>query len=180
MPKVRFTQSEYSRLAKSLDAWFIPSPKATPEQKTLVESRLFLLEWCISEDLIPEHLGRMASKNKGFGLSLKRAKAIQELRLLQTGLDAKNPAMPIFLLKNMAGYRDVPLDSKGLQQTLKLVVHLPDKPKPSKQLKQSVDAHFEVIPPARLAPARIDGRSKAARKAKAAASGDPGTEQKPQ
>jgi hypothetical protein len=180
MPKVRYTPTEYSRLSKSLINWFVPSEKATEEERKVIESRVWLLDWAISEEVWSGDIAKLAKKNAAFDRALKTAKDIQESRLKTFAMSAKNPAFAIFALKNVARWSDNPQDSKAAQQTLKLVVHLPDKPKAPKHLRQPIEAQFEVIPPARLAPARIDGRTKAARKAKAAALATPGTDQKPQ
>lgn len=68
---------------------------------------LWLKEFAIMKGFPSEYLSRYAKKSESFNHSLKKAKDIQEAKLVRMGFSKKfNPAFVIFALKNVAGWRD--------------------------------------------------------------------------
>lgn len=72
-----------------------------------VHTNFLLAKFCDEHNVYPDLLSRLAKRNKGFRRALKKAKAHQEAVLSEGGVNGEfNPAVTIFLLKNVAGYRD--------------------------------------------------------------------------
>jgi hypothetical protein len=90
----KYTKEFIDALATDLQAYF--------DKK----ENIFLLGFAIEKKLPPEYFAIFARQNKSFSTALKNAKAIQELRLIESGLGKPNAAMSIFALKNVAGWRD--------------------------------------------------------------------------
>ena len=124
----RYTRDECKRLASSLSSWFEILPEYPEELKKIKANRIFLLEWCISENIPKESIPHIEKKSPLFSIALKKAKQIQELRLIELGLSIKNSVFCIFALKNLAGWRDDPDAAKGSNvNKLTLELHLPSK-----------------------------------------------------
>jgi hypothetical protein len=82
-------------LADKLDAWFKNS------------SHYYLGAFCAENGLYPELISDFAKKSPAFAQALKRAKQVQEARLVDRSMNKEfNPAGAIFALKNVAGWRD--------------------------------------------------------------------------
>lgn len=71
---------------------------------------IWLKAFAVDHDIPSDVLSEWAGKNEKFALALKKAKDIQELRLIDLGIelsrDKNKPAFVIFALKNVAGWRD--------------------------------------------------------------------------
>lgn len=67
---------------------------------------IWLKDFCIEKGFCSQYLSEFSKESKEFSESLKKAKDIQESRLVHKGLDGKAPAFVIFALKNVAGWRD--------------------------------------------------------------------------
>lgn len=71
------------------------------------EKNFWLGDFAIQIGLWRQRLDEFAELSPKFSDTLKRAKAIQEYRLIKLGLDKNvNGVMAIFALKNVAGWRD--------------------------------------------------------------------------
>lgn len=75
-----------------------------------IKNNYWLGEFAYKNGLWAERLDEFAEKVPEFGQSLKIAKEIQKKRLLEIGFKLRNPAMAIFALKNVSGWRDQPKD----------------------------------------------------------------------
>jgi hypothetical protein len=90
-----WTEKKIGSLAQKLNVW------------RRSHTNFLLAKFCDENDVYPELLSRLANKNRKFRQALKAAKAHQEAVLSEGGINGEfNPAVTIFLLKNVAGYRD--------------------------------------------------------------------------
>ena len=72
-----------------------------------LKRNFWLGDFAIENRLWRQRLDEFANEVPEFSDALKRAKTVQESRLLRLGLKANiKPTMPIFALKNVAGWRD--------------------------------------------------------------------------
>ena len=72
------------------------------------DNNFWLKDFSIERGYPYAYLSVWANENESFSNSLKKAHDIQETKLVKGGLSGKfNNAMAIFVLKNVAGYRDV-------------------------------------------------------------------------
>lgn len=70
-------------------------------------TNFILAKFCDENNTYPQILSELAEKNAKFSEALKRAKAHQEAVIAEGGLTGEfNPAVTIFSLKNVAGWRD--------------------------------------------------------------------------
>jgi len=93
----KWTQEAIEAEAEALLEWF-QDP-----------ARFWLKDFAIEREYPSEYFSRFASESEVFSQALKRAKEIQESRLVRMGFSKKvNPAMAVFALKNVAGWRDNP------------------------------------------------------------------------
>lgn len=91
----KWTDERIEALADKLDDW------------RRIHTNFLLAKFCDEQDIYPQLLSELAHKNERFSEALKAAKAHQEAVLSEGGLMGEhNPSMAIFLLKNVAGYRD--------------------------------------------------------------------------
>jgi hypothetical protein len=82
-------------LADKLDVYFVD------------KSHYYLGQFCAEHGLYPELISDFAKKSIAFAQALKRAKQMQEARLVERSMSKEfNPAGAIFALKNVAGWRD--------------------------------------------------------------------------
>ncbi|HEY5122229.1 MAG TPA: hypothetical protein VIK14_00690 [Ignavibacteria bacterium] len=104
---------DYEKLADELIEWF------------KVEENIYLKNFAIQKGFPARKISEYANKNKYFEEKLALAKDIQESRLVNKMI-GNNPSPPfiIFLLKNIAGWRDRFADEKGEKNipTIKLVL----------------------------------------------------------
>jgi len=133
MPLVRYSDPEVKRLTESILKFFDPDASITPEEKIKAESHWFLKEWTISEDIPSGHIDEIYKRKKGIGSrflrALNKARDIVEVRLARLMVSEPKRAIPIiFALKNTAGWRDFPEESKDQgKKRLVLELHLPTK-----------------------------------------------------
>ena len=73
-----------------------------------VDENIWLKDFAIEQGFSSQRLSEFAKSNEQFSETLKRAKDIQESKLVKQGLDGKAIAFVIFALKNVAGWRDLP------------------------------------------------------------------------
>lgn len=72
-----------------------------------VQSNWWLMDFAIENDLYAQQLTEFSAKNESFYLALKKAKTIQESRIVKLAMVRKiDTTMAIFTLKNIAGWRD--------------------------------------------------------------------------
>ena len=94
---LKWTEKEAMILANELIDWMLESPN-----NIWFESFIY-----IEKKLYPQLLSELANNYPDFAESLKRAKKIQEGKIIDGALQQKtNVAMSIFLLKNNHGYKD--------------------------------------------------------------------------
>ena len=95
---VEWTDERIQEEADALLEWFGGDPFG---------AKLWLRDFAIERGYPAENLSRWAAGHDGFSQALKRAKDIQESRLVQAGLRSQlNPALVIFSLKNHHDWRD--------------------------------------------------------------------------
>ena len=83
-------------------------------------SRYWLKSFCIEEMVPPQRVSDFAEQSEYFAWVLSLCKAIQEERLVALGVDKTNgQAMPVFALKNVAGWKDEP-DIQANETTARL------------------------------------------------------------
>lgn len=71
------------------------------------QNNYFLKDFAVMKKISAQRLSEFAKKNEKFKESLEKAKDIQESKLIKMGMQkGANQAFVIFLLKNVAGYRD--------------------------------------------------------------------------
>jgi hypothetical protein len=91
-----WTDSAIERLADEMLVWF---------QK---EENLWLKDFCVEKMVHFQRFAEWANRNGYFAFILSACKIIQESKLVKLGLSKNfNVSMPIFALKNVAGWRDV-------------------------------------------------------------------------
>lgn len=92
----KWTDEVVERIADELVAWFKSSP-----------ANWYLMQFAIEYDYLACYFDDWAHRNEKFNVALKKAKQIQEARLVQLALARKvDTTMAIFALKNVAGWRD--------------------------------------------------------------------------
>jgi len=92
-----------------------------------VEDNYWLKDYCIINDFPSENLSVWAKEHEEFSKSLKKAKDIQESKLVKMGLTNKsNPTFIIFTLKNVAKWRNEDSDDSDKPLPEKIVVKLPE------------------------------------------------------
>jgi len=69
--------------------------------------RPFLCTFAVQRGYPADVFTDMARANEKFSRALKMFKHFQEDKLIELGMNAKNPTFMIFALKNVAGWRDV-------------------------------------------------------------------------
>jgi hypothetical protein len=103
-----YTDEDINKLADELLKWF----KAD-------DTRLWLKDFAIEKNFSSDYLVRFADKNEKFSSSLKKAKDIQESRLVAKGFEkGSNTAFVIFTLKNVAKWRDKQPDEEDDNETV--------------------------------------------------------------
>jgi hypothetical protein len=71
------------------------------------KGNIFFREFLLDNDLYSDLVDYLCDKYKSFSDLIKKAKEIQEIKLVKFGVgDRLQPAMTIFILKNNHGYRD--------------------------------------------------------------------------
>lgn len=70
-------------------------------------ANFWLKDFAIAKGFSWDSFKEVGTKNEKFILALKKARDMQESKLVKMGFSKKfNPAMAIFALKNVAGWRD--------------------------------------------------------------------------
>ena len=91
-----YTDAEIERIGEDLLEWF------------RVAGNIWLKDFAIERMIGNSRLPEFADKNEYFAYCYAIAKEMQESKLMKMGMTKKfNAAMPIFALKNVAGWRDV-------------------------------------------------------------------------
>lgn len=90
----KYTDDDIHRIGDELVLWFKNNP-----------NNYYLKMFCVEKMINPQNISEWEAANKYFAYCLSIAKAIQEERIVRLGIKG-NPAMPIFILKNVAGMRD--------------------------------------------------------------------------
>lgn len=71
------------------------------------DGNYFLKEFAVKKGINAQRFSEFAKIDSEFRDSLQKAKDIQEVKLVRLGIDeGRNAAMVIFMLKNVAGYKD--------------------------------------------------------------------------
>ena len=93
----KWTQEAIEAEAEALLEWF-EDP-----------NHFWLKDFAIERGYCSQKFSEFSAESEYFSDALKRAKEIQESRLVRMGFSKKfNPAMAVFALKNVAGWRDNP------------------------------------------------------------------------
>lgn len=102
-PKEKWTEKRALELGEDLIAWL----KAKDEDGE-DRGNIFFKEFLIMErDLYPDVIGYLSDKFSSFSDLIKKAEAIQELKLQKYGVgDRLNATMTKFVLTNIHGWRD--------------------------------------------------------------------------
>lgn len=83
---------------------------------------LWLKDFAILNNFPSENLSVWAESSEIFSKALKRAKDIQESKLVRLGLSkTSNPAFIIFTLKNVAGWRDGDKEAGNIIQSAEYI-----------------------------------------------------------
>jgi len=91
----KYTPEYLEELAKKLEEWII------------IRTNFWLGDFAVENDMNRHDLAKIAKKNEKLFRTYKKAKQIQENRLVKLGVDKRsNPAFIIFTLKNVANWRD--------------------------------------------------------------------------
>ena len=97
----KYTDTEIERLGEEMVEWF-------GEKGESVTSNLWLKDFAISRMIGANRIGEFAEKNEYFASLLGICKDMQESKLVKLGMSKRvSGSMPIFALKNVAGWRDI-------------------------------------------------------------------------
>jgi hypothetical protein len=92
---VKYTPEVLEKLGREMLRWFT------------AKKNYWLKDFAIKKEMCWSQFTELAEKSEPFSHALKTAKDMQESKLFKLGLSKKyNTAMPIFALKNVAGWRD--------------------------------------------------------------------------
>lgn len=100
-------------LADKMDKWVIKANKSENP------ADWWLGEFIVGQGLYEEIVSKFSERNEVFNKSLKKAKMVQQNRLVTLGLQKKiDTGMAIFALKNVAGWRDSKPEEKPVDNRL--------------------------------------------------------------
>jgi len=92
----KYTDEEIELIGEELLEWFGEA------------NNIWMKDFAISRMIGAARISEFSARNEYFAYLLGIAKEMQESKLVRLGLSKKfNPSMPIFALKNVAGWRDV-------------------------------------------------------------------------
>lgn len=106
----KWTEEKAIRIANGLIRWLRPKKKVLKDGKVTDTHavNIFYEEYIvIIKGLYPDFIGNMCEKFSSFSDLIKKAKKIQEIKLIKHGTGNNlNPGVTCFVLKNHHGYRD--------------------------------------------------------------------------
>ena len=117
----KYTPEFIEKERVALDKW-------AGEKKTTLNVNFWLGDFAVERGYHRQRLSEFAEESKVFSDTLKKAKQIQENKLVKVALLNKfNPAMAIFALKNVAGWRDRKEMEVEASEDLKKIMNKMDK-----------------------------------------------------
>lgn len=108
--KKEWTDEAIEQLADEMYDWFQD------------KNNFWISDFAINQMVNRQRFSEFANKNEYFNFIYEQVKLIQESKLVKMGLSKTiSSAMPIFALKNVAGWKDsVEVDNKDMNITVKL------------------------------------------------------------
>ena len=106
-PKKRGPKAPSKYTLKFIEKERVALDRWAGEKKATLNVNFWLGDFAVERGYCRQRLSEFAESNEKFSDTLKKAKQIQENKIVKGALLNKfNPAMAIFALKNVAGWRD--------------------------------------------------------------------------